>query len=83
MIGEAADQTGDRNKYLIFQRVLFSIAAFKREQLTLRTGTCGCQPILLVDGRMVVSVSPQEGFLPKPNSTHSASAGPKLKCKLN
>ena len=38
--------------------------AFKGQRLTLRDWNLQLrQPILLVDGRMVVSVSPQEGFL--------------------
>src|ERR1700736_3627323 len=42
----------------------FSVAAFKGQRLTLRAWKLQLrQPILLVDGRMVVSVSPQEGFL--------------------
>jgi hypothetical protein len=42
----------------------FAIAAFKGEKQTLRPWNQQLpQPILLGDGRMIVSVSPQEGFL--------------------
>ena len=42
----------------------FEVAAFKGQKLTLRDWDLQLrQPILLADGRMVVSVSPQEGFL--------------------
>ena len=42
----------------------FEIAAFKGVPLTLRDWNLQLrQPILLADGRTVVSVSPQEGFL--------------------
>ena len=41
----------------------FALAAFKGQRLTLRDWNLQLrQPILLSDGRMVVSVSPQEGF---------------------
>ena len=67
MIGEAAARvnSGDRKAVLAFLTGPdFSIAAFKGEALTLRRWNQQLrQPILLADGRMVVSVSPQEGFL--------------------
>ena len=67
MIGEAASRvnSGDRKAVLVFMTGPdFSIAAFKGQALTLRSWNLQLrQPILLVDGRMVVSVSPQEGFL--------------------
>ena len=67
MIGEAVSRvdSGDRETVLYFLKGPdFSIAAFKGQRLTLRTWNLQLrQPILLVDGRMVVSVSPQEGFL--------------------
>jgi len=67
MIGEAASRvnSGDRKAVLAFMTGPdFSIAAFKGQALTLRSWNLQLrQPILLVDGRMVVSVSPQEGFL--------------------
>ena len=67
MIGEAASRvnSGDRKAVLAFMTGPdFSIAAFKGQALTLRSWNLQLrQPILLGDGRMVVSVSPQEGFL--------------------
>ncbi len=67
MIGEAVSRvnSGDRKTVLDFLKGTdFSIAAFKGQRLTLRSWNLQLrQPILLADGRMVVSVSPQEGFL--------------------
>src|SRR5947208_14117960 len=67
MIGEATSRTnsGDPKAVSDFLKGPdFSIAAFKGRRLTLRDWNLQLrQPILLVDGRMVVSVSPQEGFL--------------------
>ena len=67
MIGEAASSTNSGNSKAILDFIKgpdFSIAAFKGQRLTLRDWNLQLrQPILLVDGRMVVSVSPQEGFL--------------------
>jgi ABC transporter substrate binding protein (PQQ-dependent alcohol dehydrogenase system) len=67
MIGEAASRTNSGNSKSILDFIKgpdFSIAAFKGQRLTLRDWNLQLrQPILLVDGRMVVSVSPQEGFL--------------------
>jgi ABC transporter substrate binding protein (PQQ-dependent alcohol dehydrogenase system) len=67
MIGEAASRTNSGDPKPLFDFLKgtdFSIAAFKGQRLTLRDWNLQLrQPILLVDGRMVVSVSPQEGFL--------------------
>ncbi|MCL2713516.1 MAG: ABC transporter substrate-binding protein [Alphaproteobacteria bacterium] len=67
MIGEAASRSSsaDREKIFTFLKGAdFSVAAFKGTKLTIRDWNLQLrQPILLVDGRMVVSVSPQEGFL--------------------
>ena len=66
MIGEAASRTnsGDLKKVTDFIKGPdFALAAFKGTRLTLRDWNLQLrQPILLADGRMVVSVSPQEGF---------------------
>ena len=66
MIGEAASRTNSGDPKPVFDFLKgpdFSIAAFKGQRLTLRDWNLQLrQPILLVDGRMVVSVSPQEGF---------------------
>ena len=67
MIGEATSRTNSGEPKAVFdflKRPDFSVAAFKGQRLTLRDWNLQLrQPILLVDGRMVVSVSPQEGFL--------------------
>jgi ABC transporter substrate binding protein (PQQ-dependent alcohol dehydrogenase system) len=67
MIGEAATRTQsvalkDIEAYI--KAPEFSIAAFKGQKVTLRDWNLQLrQPVLLGDGRSVVSVSPQEGFL--------------------
>ncbi len=67
MIGEAAsrESAGDAAvmKAFLLSRD-FAINAFKGQKLTLRDWNLQLrQPILLSDGRNVVSVSPQEGFM--------------------
>jgi ABC transporter substrate binding protein (PQQ-dependent alcohol dehydrogenase system) len=87
MIGEAASRTnsGDAKTLLNFLKSPdFSIAAFKGQRLTLRDWNWQLrQPILLVDGRMVVSVSPQEGFLHQVSELDTLGVDrPETKCKL-
>ncbi len=87
MIGEAASRvnSGDPKKLLDFLKGPdFSIAAFKGQRLTLRDWNLQLrQPILLVDGRMVVSVSPQEGFLHQVSELDTLGVDrPETKCKL-
>jgi len=87
MIGEAASRTnsGDPKKIFDFLRGPdFSVAAFKGTRLTLRDWNLQLrQPILLVDGRMVVSVSPQEGFLHQVSELDTLGLDrPETKCKL-
>jgi ABC transporter substrate binding protein (PQQ-dependent alcohol dehydrogenase system) len=87
MIGEATSRTnsGDPKKLLAFLKGPdFSVAAFKGTRLTLRDWNLQLrQPILLVDGRMVVSVSPQEGFLHQVSELDTLGADrPETKCKL-
>jgi len=88
MIGEAATRTRSSDPRILVDYLKgpdFSIAAFKGVKLTLRPWNLQLrQPILLGDGRMIVSVSPQEGFL------HQASAldtlgldRPETRCKLD
>jgi ABC transporter substrate binding protein (PQQ-dependent alcohol dehydrogenase system) len=62
----------------------FSIAAFKGTRLTLRDWNLQLrQPILLSDGRMIVSVSPQEGFLHQVSELDTLGLDrPETKCKL-
>jgi ABC transporter substrate binding protein (PQQ-dependent alcohol dehydrogenase system) len=67
MIGESSSRTHstDPKTMLDFLKgPTFALAAFKGQPLTLRDWNLQLrQPILLSDGRMIVSVSPQEGFL--------------------
>jgi ABC transporter substrate binding protein (PQQ-dependent alcohol dehydrogenase system) len=87
MIGEATSRTnsGDVKKATDFIKGPdFSVAAFKGTKLTLRDWNLQLrQPILLVDGRMVVSVSPQEGFLHQVSELDTLGYDrPESKCKL-
>jgi ABC transporter substrate binding protein (PQQ-dependent alcohol dehydrogenase system) len=87
MIGEATSRTnsGDVKKVTDFIKGPdFSVAAFKGTRLTLRDWNLQLrQPILLVDGRMVVSVSPQEGFLHQVSELDTLGYDrPESKCKL-
>jgi ABC transporter substrate binding protein (PQQ-dependent alcohol dehydrogenase system) len=88
MIGEAASRvnSGDSKPILNFLKGPdFSVAAFKGQRLTLRDWNLQLrQPILLVDGRMVVSVSPQEGFLHQVSELDTLGVDrPETKCKLH
>jgi ABC transporter substrate binding protein (PQQ-dependent alcohol dehydrogenase system) len=87
MIGEATSRTNSGDPKAVFdflKRPDFSIAAFKGQRLTLRDWNLQLrQPILLVDGRMVVSVSPQEGFLHQVSELDTLGVDrPETKCKL-
>jgi ABC transporter substrate binding protein (PQQ-dependent alcohol dehydrogenase system) len=88
MIGEAASRTnsGDPKRLADFIKGPdFSVAAFKGQALTLRDWNLQLrQPILLADGRMVVSVSPQEGFLHQVSELDTLGVDrPETKCKLH
>jgi len=88
MIGEATSRTNSGEPKAVFDFLKgpdFSIAAFKGQRLTLRDWNLQLrQPILLVDGRMVVSVSPQEGFLHQVSELDTLGVDrPETKCKLN
>jgi ABC transporter substrate binding protein (PQQ-dependent alcohol dehydrogenase system) len=87
MIGEAASRvnSGDAKAISDFLRgPSFSIAAFKGTRLTLRDWNLQLrQPILLSDGRMIVSVSPQDGFLHQVSELDTLGLDrPETKCKL-
>ncbi|PSC05436.1 branched-chain amino acid ABC transporter substrate-binding protein [Alsobacter soli] len=87
MVGEAAARThsGDPGKVSDYMRSPdFSLAAFKGQSLTLRDWNLQLrQPILLADGRMVVSVSPQEGFLHQTSELDTLGVDrPETRCKL-
>ncbi len=88
MIGEAASRvnSADAKKLLDFIKGPdFSVAAFKGQRLTLRDWNLQLrQPILLVDGRMVVSVSPQEAFLHQVSELDTLGYDrPETKCRLH
>jgi ABC transporter substrate binding protein (PQQ-dependent alcohol dehydrogenase system) len=88
MIGEAVSRVNSSDRKKVFDFLKgpdFSIAAFKGQRLTLRDWNLQLrQPILLVDGRMVVSVSPQEGFLHQISELDTLGVDrPETKCKLH
>ena len=87
MIGEAASRTNSSDARRLFDFIkgpAFSLAAFKGQALTLRDWNLQLrQPILLGDGRMIVSVSPQEGFLHQVSELDTLGVDrPETKCKL-
>jgi ABC transporter substrate binding protein (PQQ-dependent alcohol dehydrogenase system) len=87
MIGEAASHTGstDAGKLIDYMKSPeFGIAAYKGQLLTLRDWDLQLrQPILLSDGRTVVSISPQPGFLHQTNELDTLGIDrPETKCKL-
>jgi ABC transporter substrate binding protein (PQQ-dependent alcohol dehydrogenase system) len=88
MIGEASARTrsADPGSILGFLKgPEFALGAFKGQRLTLRDWNLQLrQPILLVDGRQVVSVSPQEGFLHQFSELDTLGVDrPESKCILN
>jgi ABC transporter substrate binding protein (PQQ-dependent alcohol dehydrogenase system) len=88
MLGEATSRTNGGDSKTVFDFLKgadFSVAAFKGQRLTLRDWNLQLrQPILLVDGRMVVSVSPQEGFLHQTSELDTLGVDrPETKCKLH
>ena len=87
MIGESTSRTrsADAQTMLGFlQGPDFALAAFKGQKLTLRDWNLQLrQPILLTDGRTVVSVSPQEGFLHQMSELDTLGIDrPETKCRL-
>jgi ABC transporter substrate binding protein (PQQ-dependent alcohol dehydrogenase system) len=88
MIGEATSRTNTGDPKLVFDFLKgpdFSVAAFKGQRLTLREWNLQLrQPILLVDGRMVVSVSPQEGVLHQFSELDTLGVDrPETRCRLH
>ena len=88
MIGEATSRINSGDPKAVFDFLKspdFSVAAFKGQRLTLRDWNLQLrQPILLVDGRMVVSVSPQEGFLHQVSELDTLGFDrPETKCRLH
>jgi len=87
MIGEAVAHThaADAQPVLDYLRSpAFALAAFKGQKLTLRDWNQQLrQPILLADGRTVVSVSPQEAFLHQVSELDTLGFDrPESKCRL-
>ena len=87
IVGEAVSRTNSADAKTVFAFIKgkdFSVAAFKGQRLTLRDWNLQLrQPILLSDGRMVVSVSPQEGFLHQFSELDTLGIDrPETKCKL-
>jgi ABC transporter substrate binding protein (PQQ-dependent alcohol dehydrogenase system) len=87
MIGEAASRTRSAEPVKLSAFITgpdFALAAFKGQRLTLRDWNLQLrQPILLADGRMIVSVSPQPGFLHQVSELDTLGFDrPETKCKL-
>jgi ABC transporter substrate binding protein (PQQ-dependent alcohol dehydrogenase system) len=87
MIGEAASRGHAKDAKAMlafFKSADFSLAAFKGQRLTLRDWDLQLrQPILLADGRVIVSVSPQEGFLHQVSELDTLGYDrPETKCHL-
>jgi ABC transporter substrate binding protein (PQQ-dependent alcohol dehydrogenase system) len=87
MIGEAASRSGSVDPAKIMHDMKgadFGIAAYKGQKLSLRDWDWQLrQPILLADGRTVVSVSPQSGFLHQVTALDTLGFDrPETKCTL-
>jgi ABC transporter substrate binding protein (PQQ-dependent alcohol dehydrogenase system) len=87
MIGEGVAHTSSADPKSLLAFLLnpdFALAAFKGQRLTLRDWNLQLrQPILLADGRTIVSVSPQEGFLHQVSELDTLGYDrPETKCKL-
>ncbi len=87
MVGEAASRVNSADPKTIFDYIKgpnFDVAAFKGRKLTVRDWDLQLrQPILLADGRVVVSVSPQEGFLHQFSELDTLGIDrPETACKL-
>jgi ABC transporter substrate binding protein (PQQ-dependent alcohol dehydrogenase system) len=87
LIGEAASRTNSVDPAKIMQDMKgadFGIAAYKGQKLSLRDWDWQLrQPILLSDGRTVVSISPQPGFLHQVTELDTLGFDrPETKCKL-
>ncbi len=87
MIGESSSRTRSSDPKAILDFLKgpdFALAAFKGQRLTLRDWNLQLrQPILLSDGRMIVSVSPQEGFLHQVSELDTLGIDrPESQCRL-
>jgi ABC transporter substrate binding protein (PQQ-dependent alcohol dehydrogenase system) len=88
MIGEAASHGQAQDAAAMkafFLSKDFALAGFKGQKLTLRDWDLQLrQPILLSDGRNVVSVSPQEGFMHQFSELDTLGFDrPETRCHLN
>jgi ABC transporter substrate binding protein (PQQ-dependent alcohol dehydrogenase system) len=87
MIGEAASRGGSADPKQIMRYMRgpeFGVGAYKGQKLTLRDWDWQLrQPILLDDGRTVVSISPQAGFLHQSSELDTLGFDrPETRCKL-
>jgi ABC transporter substrate binding protein (PQQ-dependent alcohol dehydrogenase system) len=87
MIGEAVSRVNSADPKTVLGYIKgpnFDVAAFKGRKLTVRDWDLQLrQPILLADGRVVVSVSPQEGFLHQFSELDTLGIDrPETACKL-
>ncbi|HKM62158.1 MAG TPA: ABC transporter substrate-binding protein [Acidisphaera sp.] len=87
MIGEAASRTKSADPATIAQDIKspdFGVAAYKGRKLSLRDWDWQLrQPILLSDGRTIVSISPQPGFLHQTTELDTLGFDrPETECKL-
>ena len=87
MVGEAASRSSSADGKAIaayMQGPKFEVAAYKGQKLTLRNWDWQLrQPILLSDGRTVVSISPQPGFLHQFTELDTLGYDrPETKCRL-
>lgn len=87
MIGEAVSRKNSADPKVILaflKSPQLALGAFKGQKLTLRDWDLQLrQPILLTDGRTIVSVSPQEGFLHQTSELDTLGYDrPETQCKL-
>ncbi|HEX2528791.1 MAG TPA: ABC transporter substrate-binding protein [Geminicoccus sp.] len=87
IVGEAATRTGSTEPSAITAFIKgpeLGMGAYKGQKLTIRDWNLQVrQPILLTDGRMVVSVSPQEGFLHQVSELDTLGVDrPETRCSL-
>ena len=87
MIGEAVSRTNSTDPKTVTGYILgpaFALAAFKGDKLTVRDWDLQLrQPILLADGRTIVSVSPQPGFMHQYSELDTLGFDrPETKCQL-
>ena len=87
MVGEAASRQNSADPKVLFDFLTgpqLALGAFKGQKLTLRDWDLQLrQPILLTDGRTIVSVSPQAGFLHQFSELDTLGYDrPETQCKL-